>query len=184
MSDLKSGIDKVVANATDVSRVKPDYNSQPSEGFIRLYHNTSTENLPSILKHGILMARPNSPRERKAGYKDYEGDIIWTSTKPGRGYGGNTIAFDVPKTHRMEKVNDDEYILYDDVKPENFKFVDKMFTSRGELNKISDLKKYVDIAKGQNKDLQWLKDTMKEYYPNEYLDDDEFNYWLDMYWNS
>jgi len=185
MDKLKQGINKIVNKTKPFHRNIPDYDSQPQEGYIRLYHNTPNENLDSISKNGLLVARPNSPRTRKAGYLDSEGDVIWATNKSGsRGYGGNTIAFDVPLNHRMKKVNDDEYILYDDVKPENIKFIDRVFTSKGELNKISDLKEYVDIAKHQNKDKEWLKQTLNQFYANEYLDDDDFDYYLDYYWNK
>ena len=183
-------------NNNDYKKSKPDYNSKAPEGYIRLYHNTPSENLESIYQHGLVTARPGGPRERKAGYTDAaEGDTIWATTKPGDGYGGNTIAFDVPLTHKMQKVNDDEYILFEDVKPENFRFVDRP-VSKLDHYRISDLPKFinknaksVEEAKEMFKKAFYSRDDFEKqprgtFLKNEYLNipEEELDYWIEQYW--
>lgn len=182
-------VDRMVEEA-DFRKVKPDYDSKAPEGYIRLYHNTPKENLESIYKNGIVMAHPGGVRQRKPGYTDAaEGDTIWAINNGSRdtnGYGGNTIAFDVPITHKMQKVNDNEYILYEDVKPENFKFVDKVFAQGDRIDagyRLSDLPEMVDIYKRQNKTKQQFKDLLNKYMPHkDYMSDEEFDYWINKYW--
>lgn len=177
---------------------RPDYNSKAPEGYIRLYHNTPTENLESIYKNGLVLARPNGPRQRKPGYTDAEeGDTIWATTKPGDGYGGNTIAFDVPLTHKMRKVNDDEYILYEDVKPENFKFVDRP-VSKLDHYRISDLPQFISKeahSAEEAKELfkqalyghdKWANQPKGTFLRNEYLaiPEEELDYWIEQYYGA
>ena len=97
---------------------KEAYNSEPKEGTIRLYTNTSAENIDSILKNGLDVS--------KAKQNEYEGNMTWFETRPDlKGYGGTTIAVDVPSNLSMDKVNDTQYTVYDNISPENIAFIDK-----------------------------------------------------------
>ena len=90
---------------------KDAYNSKPREGTIRLYTNTSAENIDSILKNGLDIS--------KAKQNEYEGNMTWFETRPNlKGYGGTTIAVDVPRNLSMDKVNDTQYTVYDNISPE------------------------------------------------------------------
>ena len=97
---------------------KEAYNSEPKEGTIRLYTNTSAENIDSILQNGLDV--------NKAKQNEYEGNMTWFETRPDlKGYGGTTIAVDVPSNLSMDKVNDTQYTVYDNISPENIAFIDK-----------------------------------------------------------
>lgn len=187
-----------ITNQDSFKNAIPDYNSKAPEGYIRLYHNTKKENLDSIYKNGLLVARPGGIRERKPGYTDAaEGDSIWATTQPGDGYGGNTIAFDIPTSHRMQKVNDNEYILFDDVSPKYFKFVDRPISKLDAL-RISDIPKFIkkdaktlDEAKENFKSHFYSRDDFDKnprgtFLRNEYLDipENELDYWLEKYYES
>lgn len=185
-------------NTPSFLRNVPDYNSKAPEGFIRLYHNTKDENLNSIYKYGLVLASENGPRKRKPGYTDAaEGDTIWATTKPGDGFGGNTIAFDVPLTHKMQKVNDTEYILYEDVKPENFRFVDRPVSKLDSL-RISELPQFISKkAKDANEAKRMFKEhfygwdnynkkPLGTFLRDEYLKipEEELDYWIEKYYGN
>lgn len=90
----------------------PNYNQPEST----LYHNTKFNRLESIIKNGILLS--------SARYADYEGNGIWTTSTPNqKGYGGCTIAFD-STNYKLEKVNDDEYRVWENIRPEDILFID------------------------------------------------------------
>lgn len=108
---------KVVNYATS----KEDYSTEPEEGKIRLYTNTPFENIDSILENGI-----SHTAGKNRAVKEYEGDAIWFETTPDlQGYGGTTIAVDVKPNKNFDKVNNTQYMVYEDIKPEDIKFIDR-----------------------------------------------------------
>lgn len=91
----------------------PVYENQPKS---TLYHNTKFNNLKSILQNGLLLSASR--------YANYEGNGIWSTSTPNqKGYGGCTVAFD-STGYDLEKVNDDEYRVWEDIKLEDIIFVD------------------------------------------------------------
>lgn len=115
-----------------------NYDLPPKEGTIRLYTNTKGKNVDSILEGGL------KTKQRLQGYgaDPSEGSVSWFETTPNlKGYGGNTIAVDVPVNARMQKVNDTQYTVFDDIGPENIVFVDR--PAFGEY-RTSDVKGLVD----------------------------------------
>ena len=113
---------------------KDYYNSKPKEGTIRLYTNTASNNIESILKDGLKVD--------KAKELEYEGKMTWFETRPDlKGYGGTTIAVDVPSNISMEKLNGTQYGVYEDISPENIVFIDKPIFNN---LRTSDLQNYSD----------------------------------------
>ena len=157
--------------APQVGKTDPrvvDYNSKPKEGTIRLYTNTKSSNIDNILKEGL------KTKQRLQGYgaDPSEGSVSWFETTPNlKGYGGNTIAVDVPLTTRMEKVNNTQYTVFDDLSPDNIAFIDKPLF--GDY-RTSDLKRLVDEygvqktldvfekSNSKNVTLEELKDTISK----------------------
>ena len=84
------------------SKIKTIEEETPlKSGYIRLYHNTSKENLNKILKEGL---DPNKNRESS------EGSITWLDTQKHTGYGGHTIFVDMPiEEMEWHKVNNTQY---------------------------------------------------------------------------
>ena len=117
---------------TGVTFSKKGYETPAKEGTIRLYTNTNGENLESILKEGL--------KTSKAQQKEYEGNMTWFETTPDlKGYGGTTIAVDVPINTKMQKVNDSQYTVFEDVTPENIVFIDKPVFSNYRTSDIAEL---------------------------------------------
>lgn len=114
---------------TQISQMKqfPHYENQPIS---TQYHNTPLVNVESILQKGILLSR--------AKFSEYEGSGIWVTHNPGKGYGGRTVAFD-SSTYELEKVNDDEYRVWEDIKPEDILFVDFFITETNRVSELPDL---------------------------------------------
>lgn len=90
-------------------------------------------------------------------------------------YGGNIIKFKLPKDKRFEKVNDTQYIIYDDIEPELIEGVDYMIGNSGTgYMHTSELQEYIDdfgknfvkkvISKEHNSDipLEKIKELTKE----------------------
>ena len=122
---------KVIDNKPTVTN-REAYDSKPREGTIRLYTNTSAENIDSILKNGLDIS--------KAKQNEYEGNMTWFETRPNlKGYGGTTIAVDVPSNLSMDKVNDTQYTVYDNISPENIVFVDRPVMNNYRTSDIEDL---------------------------------------------
>ena len=122
---------KIVDNKP-ITTNKEAYNSKPKEGTIRLYTNTSAENIDSILKNGLDVS--------KAKQNEYEGNMTWFETRPDlKGYGGTTIAVDVPLNLNMDKVNDTQYTVYDNISPENITFVDRPVMNNYRTSDIEEL---------------------------------------------
>ena len=130
-----------------------------------LYHNTSPKALDSILKDGLLVSKSTS--EKASGFQG-----IWATTHPSNQsyYGGVTLELRLPSSIRAEKVNDDEYVILDDVAPEYITNVDyRLFNNL--MYRQSELKKYKEkysedkvkdvILKHQN-DLIYDIDKTKE----------------------
>ena len=110
-NEIKTQEKKTISN-------KSGYNTPAKDGTIRLYTNTKAENINSILKDGLLID--------KAKEKEYDGKMTWFETTPDlKGYGGTTIAVDVPKNLNMEKLNNTQYGVYDNISPDNIVFIDK-----------------------------------------------------------
>lgn len=104
------------------------------------YHNTEFKNLDSIMKYGLLC---NKGKEMSRG-KD--GDFVWAVSTPNlKGYGGCTIAFQIPKDKEPEKykVNDDQYTFPFDISVENILFID-VPVSPVNSARISDIPKLVE----------------------------------------
>lgn len=122
---------KVIDNKPTITN-REAYDSKPREGTIRLYTNTSAENIDSILKNGLDIS--------KAKQNEYEGNMTWFETRPNlKGYGGTTIAVDVPSNLSMDKVNDTQYTVYDNISPENIVFVDRPVMNNYRTSDIEDL---------------------------------------------
>lgn len=118
VSKTSDNVETAQKNNAKTTTNKEAYNSKPKEGTIRLYTNTSAENIDSILKNGLDVS--------KAKQNEYEGNMTWFETRPDlKGYGGTTIAVDVPSNLSMDKVNDTQYTVYDNISPENIAFIDK-----------------------------------------------------------
>lgn len=122
---------KIVDNKP-ITTNKEAYNSEPKAGTIRLYTNTSAENIDSILKNGLDVS--------KAKQNEYEGNMTWFETRPDlKGYGGTTIAVDVPLNSNMDKVNDTQYTVYDNISPKNITFVDRPVMNNYRTSDIEEL---------------------------------------------
>lgn len=117
----------------------PSYKIEPPKGKIILYHNTSNENIQSILANGLKASAGKSQGRGK------DGDFVWATSTPNlKGYGGNTIAFetDLEKANQY-KVNNDQYTLPYDIPKEDILFVDKFFWDNYRLSDLPELiKKY------------------------------------------
>lgn len=112
----------------------PVYEKTTSNNTIRLYHNTQSKNIDSILKNGLSV--------NNASQIEFSGKTIWAvSLFNQKGYGGNTIAFELPYSKKengrfyddkdevfAEEVGKDTYNIYSDIKPENLLFVDRYIT--------------------------------------------------------
>lgn len=121
----------------------PTKNLKAPEGYTILYHNTTADNLESISKEGIKGS------ERLDAYKasPEEGEAIWASKEPQKGNGGSTVAFIVPnEVAQNSRVNNDEFMLYDNISPENIVQID-----RGLKNGIqmSDLERLAKQSKNE-----------------------------------
>ena len=77
---------------------------------IVLYHNTSYKNLDDILKYGLLVNKSRS--EEKSNFR-----ATWVSITPVKGYGDVMLTLEIPNNIAMEKVNDSEYVIYEDIPP-------------------------------------------------------------------
>lgn len=132
----------------------PDYSILPKPGHSVLYTNTPTKNLDSIQEKGLLAGRniekyPESPEE---------GMVIWTdSTNPTTsGYGGNTVAFQVPSEElKKYAVNDTQHTIPHNIRREDILFIDKMYSAEP-LIKASNIMSYVEKY-GKDKTISVLK---------------------------
>lgn len=106
-------------------------------GYTILYHNTSDNNVDSILVNGL---KADAGKDQNRG-KD--GDFVWATNIPNlRGYGGNTIAFKVPSDGiENYKVNDTEYTLPFDIPASDILFVDRFIFPN---TRLSDIPKLLD----------------------------------------
>lgn len=120
----------------------PDYSIKPKEGYAILYTNTKASNLDSINEKGLLVG------QNMAGYKasPEEGMGIWTDVRSPEslGYGGCTIAFQVPEEDaKTFSVNSHQCLIPYDIKRENILFIDKAY-SDGPMIKASNIMTYVN----------------------------------------
>ena len=137
---------------------KDNYKTPAKEGTIRLYTNTSAKNIDNILKNGL--------QTDKARQLEYDGQMLWFETRPDlKGYGGTTIAVDVPVNSQMEKVNDTQYTVFDNISPENIVFVDKPIFG---TYRTSDLQNLVDKF-GKEKVLNVFDKTSNKFISKEEL---------------
>ena len=91
---------------------------------------------------------------------DYESKATWFETTPDlKGYGGTTIAVDVPIDAKMDKVNDTQYMVYDNISPENIVFVDKPIFNN---YRTSDIENLVDRF-GKDKVLDVFDKSKNQY---------------------
>ena len=96
----------------------PDYNKNNDI----LYYNTPLENVDNISKVGLNVANKRYHKRYATGY---EGNMIWaTSTGNLKGFGGCTVAFSKTNLKHIEKVNADEYCIYENILASNIKFID------------------------------------------------------------
>lgn len=111
------------------------------------YHNTRMANVPGILQKGLLVDNTRN-----------EDGSIWCTNKPYKQtYGGVTIAFNLNGISSFEQVNNDEFIIHDDIPLNNIEFIDYIIVhdDYGDIYKLSDLPKL--IAKfGTNKVIKVL----------------------------
>lgn len=108
--------------------------------YITLYHNTPYKNVESILKNGLKIGFSNS--EKASGWA-----MTWATTHPLKKdeYGGNIIKFKLPKNYNYEKVNDDQYVIYDDIEPSLIDGVDYLIGGGGTgFMHISELSNYIN----------------------------------------
>ena len=139
---------------------KKAYESKAKEGTIRLYTNTKAENIDSILNEGLKFD--------KSRELEYEGKATWFETTPDlKGYGGTTIAVDVPVNSKMEKVNNTQYMVYEDLSPENIVFVDKPIFNN---YRTSDIENLVDRF-GKDKVLDVFDKSKNQYISRDELVD-------------
>ncbi len=109
------------------------YTSKPKDGTIRLYTNTKYKNVEAIMKEGL---RTDIGRK----HKEYEGNMLWFETTPNlKGYGGTTIAVDVPLNTSMEQVNDTQYTVFDNITPDNIVFIDRPVMHDMRTSEMSEL---------------------------------------------
>lgn len=131
--------------------------NESKENYITLYHNTPYKNVDSILKNGLSVS--SSTSEKPSGWQ-----MTWASTKPQmKGeYGGNVIKFRLPKDYRYEKVNDDQYIIYDDIEPELIDGVDYLISREIANMHTSQLRDYIEEY-GKDR----VRDALEKYHSEE-----------------
>lgn len=108
--------------------------------YITLYHNTPYKNVESILKNGLKVSASQS--EKASGWQ-----MTWATDHPvmNDSYGGNIIKFRLPLNYRYEKVNSDQYIIFDDIEPSLIDGVDYLVGGGGcGLMHTSQLPHYID----------------------------------------
>lgn len=136
------------------------------DGYTILYHNTSANNLDSISKEGIKGGK------NLDGYKasPEEGQAIWASKEPQKGNGGSTVAFLVPnEVAENSRVNKDEFMLYDNISPENIVQIDRELKNGIQM---SDLERLATQSKSEKSFVDGAtkiglsKDAAKEIYNN------------------
>ena len=159
--------------------------NEGNENYITLYHNTPYRNCKSILKNGLKI--DNSTSERVSGWQ-----MTWATDHPvmNDSYGGNIVKFRLPKHYRHEKVNNDQYIILDDIEPELIDSIDYLIGGGGtgymHLSELDDyINKYgkekvrkvltidhneaipLDDIKAMTPKLGWTKnESLNEVYPN------------------
>lgn len=102
-----------------------------------LYHNTSVNNLDSILRDGLLVSRSNS--EDASNYK-----CIWATDRPLRlEYGGVTLQINLPDNIRYEE-DEGYYLIYDDIPPQYIKIIDYPLFKEKLSYKLSDIRNLMD----------------------------------------
>ena len=91
-------------------------------GKITLYHNTSNDIAIKISKEGI---KGGMRLQAYGEGSEAEGAGVWCTSTRGYGYGGATITFEVDEDDKdLTAQNDNEYILYRDVAPEEITDID------------------------------------------------------------
>ena len=138
--------------------------------FITLYHNTHFPYVDSIRKSGLKV--DSSKSERPSGWQ-----MTWATTEPmTKGeYGGCIVKFRLPADYNYEQVNDDQYIIYDDIEPELIDDIDIMIGGGGSgYMHLSELQDHIDeygketVKKALSRDhneemsLEELKELTKE----------------------
>ena len=98
-------------NQSQITNLPPEMGTTPiPNGHIRLYHQTSPENIPSIKQNGILASKATMAEGPKM-------PVIWASKKPYYGMKSDlaTIEFHVP-----EEEFADYYLRTNHVPPQQF----------------------------------------------------------------
>lgn len=102
---------KINENFSKIKTIEEETPVKP--GYIRLYHNTSKDNLSKILKEGLDPSKNTEPSE---------GSITWLATEKYAGYGGHTVFIDMPiEEMEFHKVNSTQYTYPFLIEPEKIK---------------------------------------------------------------
>lgn len=114
----------------------PNYDKVPKD---TIYHNTHLEYIDSIAHKGILVS--------KVKQLEYQGNMIWATTIPNqKGYGGVTVAFNLNNVNNYEKVNNEQYCIYQDIPIKNIIFFDLPVCASNNISspyRLSDISRLV-----------------------------------------
>jgi hypothetical protein len=142
----------------------PDYDKYKNNKNI-LYHNTYTDRVDYIDKHGLLC-------DKAKAEIDFSGTIpmIWAvDVGGGRGYGGCTIAFKNNATN-YEKVNNTDVTIYEDIPASDILFIDTWVCSYDWAKRVSDMPRLIK---------KFGVDKVREVYAKYYNGGAKFFYDLD-----
>lgn len=114
-----------------------------------LYHNTTNDNAIKISKQGL---KCDKGEEYRSGFKEYEGNLIWATNNPIKGYGNCTISFEISDEEASKyKVNDTQYAIPRDISPSDIIDINwAAWNNNGNTYQMSDI---IDLARkfGKNK---------------------------------
>ena len=122
---------------------------------IVLYHNTSYKNLDDILKYGLLVNKSRS--EEKSNFR-----ATWASITPIKGYGDVMLTLEIPNNIDMEKVNDNEYVIYEDIPP---KYITHITYPLNNLHTITNIWAAKKMAEKYGKDK--VREVLRKTYNKE-----------------
>lgn len=113
----------------------PNYNMKLDSNYIILYHNTTSNNVDSIIQNGIKCTAGKSQA------RGLDGDFVWATSTPNlKGYGGNTVAFKIKKDIADQyKVNEDQYTIPFDIPASDILFIDRFIIDNYRLSDIPNL---------------------------------------------
>ena len=110
-----------------------------------LYHNTTNNNAIKISKQGL---KCDKGEEYRSGFKEYEGNLIWATNNPIKGYGNCTISFEISDEEASKyKVNDTQYAIPRDISPsEEKRTVSEREQLKNKLEKLVKEENYEEAA--------------------------------------